>query len=170
MTAAGKRVDSQELTKALKQKTTVLLFSEHETIDPFILAMFKPDTLILVLPTPSQQVSVAEKVVPVPVTGEGKLQGMPYTPLNQKYRSNTESSANLHDGGLVIRPPQQRRNPTAPKNMPPMDEVAVTKNHLTPSTSDRGACRWAGRRPCGHSQARSWRRRAVRRRCLPTRC
>ncbi|HEV8060226.1 MAG TPA: hypothetical protein VGP68_10150 [Gemmataceae bacterium] len=84
MTAAGKHVDSQELSKALKQKTTVLLFSEHETIDPFILAMFKPETMILILPAPAQQAAASEKTVPVPVKVDGKSLGVrPYPPTNR---------------------------------------------------------------------------------------
>jgi hypothetical protein len=84
MTASGKRLDSQELTKALKQNTTVLLFYERETIDPFILGMFKPESLILVLPSTTQQAAPSEKTIPVPVKADGKSAGIrPYPSTNK---------------------------------------------------------------------------------------
>lgn len=49
MTTSGKRLGSRELLKSLKEKTPVLLFRDGEQIDPFVLSMFKPETLILFL-------------------------------------------------------------------------------------------------------------------------
>jgi hypothetical protein len=55
LTASGTRLDSKELATRLKKMATVLIFSDHQAIDPFILALFKPDTLILVAPPPKPQ-------------------------------------------------------------------------------------------------------------------
>jgi hypothetical protein len=50
MRADAKRLDGNELLKALKGSTPVVVFRDGETLDPFVLSMFKPETLILVLP------------------------------------------------------------------------------------------------------------------------
>ena len=74
LTVAGTRLDSKELTTRLKEKATVLVFSDHEAIEPSILALFKPDTLILVLPGPKvQPVPQNADVTPTKVSAEAPV-------------------------------------------------------------------------------------------------
>ena len=63
MRADAKRLNSSELLKCLKDSTTVVIFRDGETLDPFVLSMFKPETLILVLPPQSKGPGT---LVPVP--------------------------------------------------------------------------------------------------------
>jgi hypothetical protein len=50
MRADGKRLSGGELLEALKEPTLVLKLHEGERVDPFVLALFKAETLILTLP------------------------------------------------------------------------------------------------------------------------
>ena len=71
LTVSGTRLDSKELAISLKEKSTVLIFWEREAIDPLILALFKPDTLILVLPAPPAPPVVQNaEVTPTQVSAE----------------------------------------------------------------------------------------------------
>ena len=71
LTTSGKRLGSRELVKSLKERTPVLLFRDGEQIDPFVLSMFKPETLILFLSEEKDQVAKT------PVSKGGEKDGKP---------------------------------------------------------------------------------------------
>ncbi|CAN5192164.1 hypothetical protein BH10PLA2_BH10PLA2_33450 [soil metagenome] len=66
MRADAKRLSSAELLKALKEPMSVVLFREGETLDPFVLSLFKSETLILVLPGDGKSPESSPSVHPMP--------------------------------------------------------------------------------------------------------
>jgi hypothetical protein len=66
MRADAKRLSSAALLKALKEPMSVVLFREGETLDPFVLSLFKPETLILILPGDGKSPETPTVVHPMP--------------------------------------------------------------------------------------------------------
>jgi hypothetical protein len=54
-TASGKKIDKKELAKRLAKPAAVLISADGKAVDKGFLALFKADTLVIVLPAPKAE-------------------------------------------------------------------------------------------------------------------
>jgi hypothetical protein len=99
-TADGRAVRSQKLADMLQRPTHVLISGDGHKVDPFYLEIIKPQTLVLILPTPKE---APDERLPRP--------GEPQQPRGDRPPAGREAPPRVNDrppAGREAAPPDRR--------------------------------------------------------------